>query len=123
MIDYSEAREFADEVQALAIILSNEDETMLSHDGRRMGLLQQTPSFWIGYARFIIPHAADSWTIAQIRLCAAYFAQMQWTAADPARKNLIIMAYKLGEDAVFNKGYRDEDFVAHFKEALAKIKK
>jgi hypothetical protein len=122
MIDYSEAREFADEVRALAIVMSGEDETMLSKDGRAMGLLQQTPVHWIRYARFLMPHDSDSWTTGQIRLCAAYLAQMQWTYSGQGRKDLIIMAYKLGEDAVFNRGYRDDEFVANFKAELAKVR-
>ena len=109
--EYQAAGQWADHVRALAIIESNENDTLIGDDGRAFGLLQQHPDFYDDWCCAI---DGDSWATAQIRAAARFF-----TAFMPLIDlDLTVQAYHLGADAVRRQGKRDPQYLKRFSDAF-----
>lgn len=116
-IDYSAAGKWAQHVRALAVVESNEDEVLRGDNGKAFGLLQCHPPFIAQYYR--PPHGSDdTWTQAQIRAVAAYFADRcglhGWPEEDA------VQAYNAGVGA-FEQGTRAPRYLTKWKAAMKGI--
>jgi len=124
MIDYSPAKHWAKYVRALAIIESDEDEFKPGDGGRAFGLLQMHPDRYNDEVRYTAESAlaqyavnvGDTWTTAQIKICASYFERHVGVAL-----MLIVMAWRLGVAAVFELGERDEEYWHRWQAAFERI--
>ncbi|MBV8359365.1 MAG: hypothetical protein JO189_15730 [Deltaproteobacteria bacterium] len=129
MIDYSAAGEFAEAVQAFAMIESGESERATGDGGRAFGLLQMHPAT---FARFYTaprsaasprfgPDVSDTWSEAQIKACARFLEIHDFLRASEEARDLVIQAWNLGEHAVFYQMKRNPTYLRRWKEAYAKL--
>jgi len=124
MIDYSIAVEFADQVRAFAIIESQERPYATGDDGQAFGLLQMHPDTfkrYYGCAGRFPAGVKDTWTEAQIKACAGFLLMHDWQHANQAMRDKIVVAWNLGEAAVFLEKRTNEAYLARWKVAYAKI--
>jgi hypothetical protein len=123
-INYSVAVEFADAIRAFAIIESGENEHQVGDGGQAYGLLQMHPATFKRYYGSQTRFAAgvrDTWTEAQIKACAAFLLAHQWREASAPERDLIVMAWNLGEAAVFIDRRRNDEYLERWKSAYARV--
>jgi hypothetical protein len=124
MIDYSPAREFADEVRAFAMVETNENEHAVGDGGRAAGILQMHPAsfaqFAIAHTKFSV-HVSDTSTTAQIKACAAFLLEQDWRTASREERDLITQAWNLGVHGVFGEGKRNSGYLDRWHAAYERI--
>lgn len=118
MIDYSIAGEYAQWIHALAIIESNENPLQVGDGGQAMGILQMHPATFRDYYP---PALTDTWTQAQIRACAFFFAKYEYLDRTPQSPDLRVQAWNLGVHGILS-GARNAEYLARFTQALTKVR-
>lgn len=120
MINYAIAGEYAQWVRALAIVESNEHPAMVGDDGQAEDILQMHPAtfaqYYVGVANL-----EDTWTEAQIRACANFFAKCEYLDQNPDSPDLRVQAWNLGVHAVLA-GSRNQGYLAKFTQALFRVR-
>ena len=115
MIDYSHAGKWAYHVRALAIVESQENEREMGDGGRAFGLLQMHADRFLQesnrFPQFKV-QVGDTVTVAQIKAAACWFQRMM-AESQP----LVVMAWNLGEFAVFAEGKRNQEYYDRWKAA------
>jgi len=123
MTNYAAAGRWSDHVRALALVESSErDNPPLSDDGLARGLLGLHPAFfyrWYGwFDNLFVPEVSDSWATADTKAVAAFLEAY----VDDKGLDLTVMAFHLGETAVFEKGERDPGYLAKWGAALQTVR-
>ena len=124
VIDYSPAAELAHAVRAFAMIESGEDEWKPGDDGQAFGLLQMHPATfqrYYGCSDRFSRDVRDTWTVAQIKCCAAFLAVHQWGCSSQEARDLVVQAWNLGESAIFYHLKRNPEYLRRWREAYERI--
>jgi Transglycosylase SLT domain len=121
---YQIAGPYAREVRAFAIVESGEQPYPIGDNGEAFGLLQIHPA---NFKQFYGSRASwpasvlDTWLMAEIKNCAAFLDQEHYEGSTQPVRNLIIQAWNLGVNAVFNQGKRNPEYLAKWQEAYATL--
>jgi hypothetical protein len=118
---YQVAERHADVVRALAVIESGEDEAALGQGGKAFGLLQMRPGAFAQLYHPTEQDADDTVSEAQVKACARYLSVYRFLSSTVEQQKRIIMAWSLGEYAVFVDGREDEQYYNRWLDAFKRL--
>jgi hypothetical protein len=117
---YNYAKEYALRVRALAIIESGEDEYKVGDGGQAFGLLQMHPARFAEEARDALAGfeltTFDNYATSQIKCAGSYFTRYVGVPI-----TLVVMGWRLGKNAVFVNGERDEEYWHRWQAAFTRL--